>query len=80
MEDCKLFLKCLFYSDVDDNLWHLIRSNTRIVRVRFLVRSEEIVGKSIRKKMVLGGIHKTSIKKGIYVKNVKDIQFVQFVE
>ena len=27
--------------------------------------------------MVMVGIHKTSNKKGIYVKNVKDIQFVE---
>ena len=37
-------------------------SIARIVRVRLLVRSEEIV-KSIRKEMVMVGIHKTSNKK-----------------
>ena len=57
-------------------MWTIIYVIARKVRVRLLVRSEEIV-KSIRKEMVMVGIHKISNKKGIYVKNVKDIQLVE---
>ena len=70
VEDCKLF-------NVSSTvMWTIIYDITRIARVCLLVRSEEIV-KSIRKEMVMVGIHKTSNKKGIFVKNVKDIQFVE---
>ena len=61
-------------------MWTIIYGITHIVRVHLLVRSEEIV-KSIRKEMVMVGIHKTSnTKQGIYVTNVKDIQFVDTVQ
>ena len=51
-------------------------ANACIVHVRLLVHSKEIV-KCTRKEMVMVGIHKTSNEKGISVKNVKDIQFVE---
>ena len=70
VEDCKLF-------NVGSTvMWTIIYGIARIVRVRLLVRSEEII-KSTRKEMVMIGIHKTSNKKGIHVKNVKYIQFVE---
>ena len=62
VEDCKLF-------NVGSTvMWMIIYGITRIVHVRLLVRSEEIV-KSIRKEMVMVGMHKTSNKKGIYVED-----------